>query len=472
MRDSMREELERTLRWTYDVSLYEQFKEKMPRFRKYKSRLFPEDVELLLKSSKLSLTRPRSAMRTFFIIEWAKKRRRPICWPDINQAIEKSNLGKSLIPLKSTVRKNGMKGKWSVQFDFKAWYDQLPLDEKVRRFFAFDGKHCLTTLPMGFRPACEVAQAISLALVDFELPEGVSVDVYIDNVRFVGDKDGAVKAGREFVRRCKSVNAKLDSEKATPKQCDTFLGEEYDYILKERRLGKKTVEKITFTHNELISEQLTYRQISAIFGLLFYSAEVLALPMCFLFDLMKWFRAKMSQATDNWTTVTDVPLIIQEELKFWLSKLEKNPWTKMYEEEEGEPDLTLTVDACETGWGCTSSSDTATQFYGAPWTFEDTLKHNLTSSVSSEPLGAWRAICRFVSVNHKKIVVYTDHKPQVWATKSGIAKAQTYNELMVQLKTYYPNTRFDFRFISGEENVLADLLSRFGKEIDTNPINA
>jgi hypothetical protein len=464
---SMTEDLINKLRWTMDHRIYEALGTKIPKFRRYKTRLLEKDVDLILRSSKVKQVRPRCSLRSFYVVEWAKNRRRPIFWPDINEAIDKAMLGVNLIPLKGTVRKNGLNGEWSVQFDVKAWYDQLPLAEKIQRYFAFDGKHCLTTLPMGFRPACEVAQAISLALVDFELPKGVSVDVYIDNVRFVGNKDGVVEAGQEFVKRCKFVGAVLDKEEAVPKQLDTFLGEEFDYVQKRRRLGEKTVEKVKYTKDTLLSNSLTYRQVAAIFGLLFFSAEVLALPMCFLYDVMRWFRTKMSEASDNWNSITTLPRSVREELDHWFSMIELNPWTTMFEEEDDtDADLTITVDACETGWGCMSTSAESTQYYGAPWTVADQSENFVFSSVVSEPLGAWRAICRFVPISSKKVVIHTDHLPQVWAMKRGIAKAETYNALLVKLKTYFPNTKFEFRFISGEENTVADALSRFGKIVE------
>lgn len=468
-----REALDRALKWTRDPSFYTQFEDSIPGFRRYQSRLLRKDLRILYKSKKLTKLRPRCSVRSFFVVEWAKRRRRPIFWPDLNEAILRSHLGINYIPLKKVVRDNGLRGGWSVQFDFKAWYDQLPLHHEIRKYFAFDGERCLTTLPMGFRPACEVAQAISLALADHDLPKGVVVDVYIDNVRFIGDREAVIEAGKRFVARCNKVGAILDSEVPEAKQLDTFLGEEYDYVQKRRRLASKTVEKVKYTHEKLLVEKrLTYRQISAIFGLLFFSAEVLALPMCLLFDIMKWFRGKMSEVDQNWSLEVDIPTHIREELTFWLKKIEHNPWTLMSEEGENDEvaDLVLTVDACETGWGCMSTSPTSTQYFGSPWSKEEKDRYFLQSSVASEPLGAWRSICRFVATSNKKVIIYTDHQPQVWAMKRGIAKTETYNDLLVRLHAYYPNTKFEFRFISGEENRIADALSRFGKEVNESPI--
>lgn len=470
MKVEHRDALMKALRWICDPEHYAQFSNDLPRFRRYKTRLYKRDVKVLYRSKKLLKIRPRCSVRSFFVVEWNKKRRRPIFWPDLNEVIKKEHMGDARIPLKRSVRRNGLSGSWSIQFDFKAWYDQLPMHHRISKYFAFDGKHCLRTLPMGFRPACEVAQSISLALADFNLPDGVSVDVYIDNVRFVGERDAVIEAGRQFVERCRRVGAKVDNEKPEPKQEDDFLGEQYDYVNKKRRLAKKTLTKVTLVREEILpSETLTNRQVAAIFGLLFFCSEVLQLPLCYLFNLMKWYRETMRRVGDNWNAEVVVPYQVREELLFWFGKLEANPWIDLYNtinDDEQEPDLTLVVDACETGWGCVSTTSTGTQYYGAPWSAEDHKKHFLYSSVQSEPLGAWRAIQRFVSTSSKKVVVYTDHEPQVWAMQRGIAKAASYNELQLKLKETFRDTIFQFKFINGKDNGIADALSRFGKEVD------
>lgn len=213
---------------------------------------------------------------------------------------------------------------------------------------------------------------------------------------------------------------------------------------------------------------MTNRQIAGIFGLLFFSAEVLNFPLCFLFDQMKWYSKTMSECANAWNEERSVPECVRNELKSFFNKLYTNPETPMFDirkTEEYEPDLTLVVDACETGWGCVSTSGTETKFYGAPWSEDDHQKYFLFSSVVSEPLGAWRAIQRNVSINHKKVVVYTDHQPQVWAMQRGVAHANSYNELQVKLKQHFHDTVFEFRFIRGVDNNIADALSRFGSEI-------
>ena len=360
MKEEHREALVKALNWTDNPQHFDQFTKNLPRFKKYKTRLRKEHLRILHKSKKLVRVSPRCSVRSFFVVEWAKRRLRPIFWPDLNELIGRELLGDARIPLKAVVRRNGTRGEWSVQFDFKGWYDQLPLHKDISVLFGLDTERCLSTLPMGFRPACEVAQAISLALADHDLPQGVNVDVYIDNVRFVGDKDAVVKAGNQFVDRCKQVGAVLDSYVSVPKQIDSFLGEEYDYVAKTRKLSSKTVEKIIHVRASMLKEEeLSNRQVAAIFGLIFYSAEVLLLPLCLLFDIMKWFRLKMREVEGNWSRLIPMPNCIKLELDKWLELLERNPATPMYDDREEvafQADVTLVVDACETGWGCVSTT--------------------------------------------------------------------------------------------------------------------
>lgn len=456
--------LKRALRWTCDPEHYTQFNNVLPPFRRYKTRLLKEDLKILYRSKKLLKIRPRCSVRSFFVVEWGKKRRRPIFWPDLNEAIKKDNLDKSTIPLKRDVRKNGTNGNWSLQYDFVGWYDQLPLHKEISKFFAIDSKRCLQTLPMGFRPACEVAQTISESLANYNLPEGVSVDIYIDNIRFVGDRENVIIAGKRFLERCAIVGAKVDNVNSVPTQEDEFLGERYNYVDKTRCLTNKTLEKLKFVR-ECLSSQATFsnRQVAGIFGLLFFSAEVLQKPLCQLFHLMKWYRQKMREVESHWNAQTCIECSIRTDISNWIDLLLENIPVPLYDsrdDAEYEADLTLTVDACETGWGCVATTEHSTQYYGSRWSENDHEHHNLFSSVSSEPLGMWRSVVSTVSTTMKKVIIYTDHLPLVFAMKRGVAKADSYNILMCKLKETYKDVKFEVRFISGEKNVIADFLSR------------
>jgi hypothetical protein len=86
--------------------------------------------------------------------------------------------------------------RYALQFDAASFYDQFALSPDVSEYFCFKSggqSWRYTALPMGFRPACSVAQAAMMTLADVNVP-GVSTFVYIDNVLFTGDDVACVLA--------------------------------------------------------------------------------------------------------------------------------------------------------------------------------------------------------------------------------------------------------------------------------------
>ena len=78
------------------------------------------------------------------------------------------------MPTKGETRAQGAdKPELVVQFDMESYYDQFECKESVKRKMCFLGPdglvYALEQLPMGLRPACEVAQSTTWFLLDFEM---------------------------------------------------------------------------------------------------------------------------------------------------------------------------------------------------------------------------------------------------------------------------------------------------------------
>lgn len=454
------EHLETALRWVNDSSRYDFARIKSLARLHHRSSLTTNDVNKLNKCGKFVFAPALCGVKSFPIPEWNKLRRRPIFWPDINALISKDMLQRSRIPLKDYVRRQVKRGTWSVQFDFKSWFDQIALIAEISRFFAFDGDMCLGQLPMGFRPAVEVAQAITLKLIDFEYPEGVEAIAYIDNVRFVGPDEEAVKlAGQRFKDRCLNVGAIIGTENK-PTQIDEFLGEKYDHVNELRSLTGKVMEKVTLARSLILGNApLTYRQLAAIFGVLFYSSNVLDVSLAEYYTALRFYREQMSKVS-RWNDTSDsIPAAPRQNLLNWFKLIIKNKPTPSFRTISDEYDLTLYVDASDYGWGCVSTNNQITKIYSRQWTEADRSAHKVASSVSSEPLGALRAIMATTSTHMKQVRIYTDHMGLVYAGNRGYGKARTYNSVMEQLNRMYPNTKFEFTHIKGAINP-ADKFSR------------
>eukprot|EP00744_Colponema_vietnamica_P006419 GILI01009333.1.p1 GENE.GILI01009333.1~~GILI01009333.1.p1 ORF type:complete len:799 (-),score=70.37 GILI01009333.1:23-2419(-) len=450
------------IRWTEDPNKYNF---QLPPLQIHPTRLTPTDINRLNDVGKFVFAQGLCGLQSFGVPELAKERRRAIMWPDINASISKDMLQDPKIPMKAPIREQVKKNSWSMQFDFKSWFDQIPLSQQISKFFAFDTNWCLGQLPMGFRPAVEVAQAITLLLIDFTYPPGVEAAAYIDNVRFVGPTKTAVAAaGDEFVRRCASVNAIIGSS-SEPSQEDTFLGESYNYRRATRANSKKTLEKLTYVKESLNkSAPLTYRQIAAIFGLLFFASDVAATRLAQHFNSLTFYRRSMTQVK-KWSAVGPTfPEEVRLEVVHWIDRLLINTPVPASKPPPPPTDLEIYVDASDYGWGCVSFHNNIPKVCARPWSASDREVANVSSSVTSEPLGALRAVLATVSTSMRRVVIHTDHTGLVYAGNRGYGKAKTYNEALVQLQKFFPTTDFVFQYIPGPQNP-ADPYSR-GQQIN------
>ena len=417
-------------------------------------------MQLLTKSGKFVSCRPRCSVKSFSIPEWSKERRRPLFWPDLNASISRDLLLKDYIPLKREIRKKVFHSEWSVQFDFASWYDQLPMDAEISPLFSVDGKTCLRSLPMGFRPSAEVAHIITEVIADFPLPEGVNVVVYIDNIRFGGlNKVDVQKAASDFLARADKVGAVLNERSCVPKRQEDFLGERFNLTKKTRCLTKKTLDKVRAALTVLPS-RMSYRQVAAVFGLSFFCSEVLDLPLAKHFKAMRYYRKTMA-AVDHWDNVA--PSLSDEDKKSltcWLKAILHNKPVPTWTSDESFPTLTIYCDASAYGWGAVCVSSSGVKEAGAPWSEEEKSRHNVQLSTVAEPLAVNKAVAAFVSTSCQHVKIMSDHQGLIFAGNAGYGKGLDYNNMCLKLLEAFPDTTFSFEFIPGELNVLADALSR------------
>ena len=115
------------------------------------------------------------------------------------------------------------------------------------------------------------------------MAEGVRCDVYIDNIRFLGDnREDVVRAAATFITRSRSVNATINevpdsmvaAERLVVSEGD-FLGVHFDYINKTVCVTEKTIAKLKSMQEVFTSGSPTHRNFLAMFGLLFFIQQVI-----------------------------------------------------------------------------------------------------------------------------------------------------------------------------------------------------
>ena len=480
------------VRWLSDPSLYNADACGKPNIRRtlYTDAQIQTMMEVKIKQyPEARLGPPLSGLFGFPRAECHKKRHRPIFAPDTNRTLLSETLQPMHYRTRADVRRAVHNGEYCVQVDMKSYYDQFLLDESVRRFFVF--KHAgrlysLRTLAMGQRQACEIAQACTWLLVDFEMDESIHVTTCIDNIRFVGPRHHVVTAVRGFLKRCKQVGAQLNEVDVNATDVETldvdtlaeksgvFLGEHYDYIRKTVKVSEKTIEKLRICNERLTTQCATERRpmpvrhLASHVALLFYTAQTLGLHLAKYYGALRYYRdlsALLANDITMWNArdIPPIPPGALKELLAWTHETLQNVPRRIptADEDEASPTLTITTDASQWGWAAATidhASGTA-HTYQQAWGTDEIGR--MGESAAAEPEAVWRAVCRAVRPQDKVVEILTDHQPLVFPSAKGYAKGWNPNLLMLRLHAAFPSTRFIITHIAGVDNP-SDEASRGG----------
>ena len=464
------------LRWLSDAALYRRLaaRNRAPRTARHIG-LSPTDVEIMTtlgRYADIEEAQVRGLANVFSVAEIAKSRRRHILEPILNDVLAPGDFATISLPTPQSVRA-GLR-RFSAQFDASSFYDQFELSAEVASFFAFQVRPGVyrryTRLPMGFRPACSIAQAVMELLADVGVT-GVQAFVYIDNVLFTGDDRAAVlEASRRFRERCLQCNVTLN-DPAIPLDdlvdvtVFDFLGAEYDAVARTARNTAKTETKLRAALDVLSAPRApTIRQLAAVFGLLFWAQQIQPLRLAPFFSALRAFRLlPLEAARVHWNAPAPaLSPVARLQLRQWLLLAATRPPRPLIDPPTPTPEYRMWVDASAYGWGAVveRAEDAGIIRVGRPWSPEDRAMYNVASSVVAEPLGMRRAIAAIATTATRAIEVHTDHEPLVCAWRAGHGKVATYNDCILAVQAAFPELRVDAQFVAGVANGGADAISR------------
>ncbi len=473
------------LRWLHDVSKYESLLAKYVRrgvadeFRDLlggRSRLSSAENEMMTAIRKFERTEQiLASSNVFAVVEWLKRRRRPISEPLINDLFVDGDLPSTELPQKEFIRSRMQRYKFFAQLDAKAYYDQFELDDVVASFFGVGPGLRQRTLPMGFKPSCGIAQSVSECLLDFRGADEVERAAYIDNFLFWADDVTALRRAISiFMSRCADCGVLLNEKEATifcasPTDgclCEPFdcLGEHYDLSTRTRTLTTSTRDKLmTATAVIRSNELMPCRRLAAVFGILFFASAVFAPAVSprRYFDSVHFYRQLAKYASEvGWSaTAPRLPGPEAAQTEAWLLDALTQPPVPIMLPTEREADCTIIFDASDLGWGAVVSHKNVNRLLAGQWTPADHQRHALWSSVVSEPLAAVRAAIAAVPAEARRIRMVTDHQPLIFASRRGYAAARSYNEMLERLEVLFHGKQFFFEYVPGPRNP-ADPLSR------------
>jgi hypothetical protein len=435
------------------------------------TKLSAQDVRSMLNERQVEVVTQgmaiRGTVKLFAIPEFMKQRRRAIKNTfQINEMYGKETLRK----LELITRKNLLGavhwGKYTATVDMSAWYDQLELGETAREYMCFtkDGvTYRLTRLPMGQRHAVEIAQAVSEALIDFDMGN-VRAQAYIDNLRFVSDDRLALeKALVTLQKRCEETQITMNEDLSQPSKLikteGEFLGLMFDHKGKTVKIGGKTLEKLKCTAAAI--DNWTYRQYLGHMGLLFYASAPLRLNLADKFYAIKYYR-EVSAKIQAEPYLLDAPINLRPsclgQLINWTKQVQTNTPAKVPDATEKATHILIT-DASRWGWGAVYLDVTNGKVQTKSEAWEREFKGKRVSTWA-EPEAIARAACHFIDPKIRgRTIVLTDSSTAVGAYEKGYSPAFAVNKAVEKLKSMFTVMEFECFHLKGFMNV-ADPYSR------------
>jgi hypothetical protein len=473
-------------RWITDDGVYKELPGRSFSLRDLeRAKLYTEDVREMLEAGQvreIPIEQARGTVHLFAVAELAKARRRAIKHTkEINDRFDKATLLPALLPTRAAQSQQSASGKYAITLDFAAWFDQFELAQPIqtRMCFRSGGKSwALTRMPMGQRHAVAVAQNATNVLLSFPLPDGVTTQSCIDNVRFVGPKEGVVKAAGVFVQRCRSVGVTINElPDATDDtslgrlvhQLGDWLGAEYNYASGVQRVASKSMKKLALSWEK--RAHWTHRQYAAHMGLLFFTASVLRSPLASFYEAIKQLRLRSAALTRDDSLWSEPVIMSQGELESltqWTDHARANAWTKCTTSTPIH--RYLITDASGWGWGA-MLVDTKTgtlKSHGQAWTADDKGIIDTEASTSAEPEAVLRALQRFFHrTDTGTVSVLTDSTTARYALGKGYSASFAVNAIAARVRAQFPNLRLQLHHIAGVMNPV-DALSRNGPALPEN----
>lgn len=493
--DELKQELLLAREWTRDESLYGANWPDLSPMEIPAARFTRQQVDVLLAAGKIVPHRQeepiRAGCRGFTIPEIDKRRLRPIFEPTLNAFINRSARPALRYPSRLERRRLIARKKFFKELDFAAFFDQIELEENVRKYFVIrvgDEIFDLTKIPMGATFSAHVAQLITWSILEkivIEFPT-IGVSTMLDNVGFAGDdKETFNRAIDTFLERCQRAGIVInghpqigDDHTTNVEETWTHLGEEFfgnqSGLVRNR---DRNIQKLKDAYTRLqknIStwslknsgpalpppEGVTARQFVACLSLTIWLAHTINEPLYKLRDLLTIYSKIARVAANDF----DTPMIIEgtdiSRFGRCIGRILKNEWTEIIDfvetqfDNQDTYDAICIVDASKDGWASIVSLHEGQKFE-----LQSGWSSPIRNSAWAEPCGATKAVEWLLEYGYiargSRIAIVADHSPMITAQRcgrtgnGGFSAAYFLNKFFA---TIYENCDAEVFFVEGSKN--------------------
>jgi len=472
-----RERLTNLIRWNREAELYEtvaQGKSANPG-----SRVSRNDIRCMLDAGFIEPTTRSSVRRVgkvFCVVEAEKARRRLIFWPRqlneevtaIKEAAGLDYLAPSLEDTLAAIADMTAPNLWATTADVKISFNQCLLAPAVRPYFAFHvgGEYFrLTRMPMGETVAPAVMQSITEAIAHAAARSlCVTTRVFVDNVRFLGDKTAVTAAMQRFQELSLECSLELNQEPGNvAHQAGTFLGMAFDYTNATVRLGQKAVNKLKAFRARILSDDVLIDEFMTGFGVVEYASRILRLQTSKFYVALKFARRRAAAVFAGQATPAmqaDIWPCARPSLMQWIDELLANRPTPTGLPADKAREYVLATDASLYGWGAVLYCDATGEFHDVGGRWGKSHSHTEINELEAYAVAnAWHAFATRLT-ELSKVQVLVDNTSVLHTARKGRAHEQPLNAAIDSLLSVIGgNTNVTIAYIDTKRNP-ADAVSR------------
>jgi hypothetical protein len=468
-------------RYLEDPTMYEPYLKRRSAREVTTARLLPHHSAALLAAGivePVAASSVRGRADVFPVYEWFKHRLRVIQnTKDVNSCLPPA----PAVAFRSLSDRAALvhNGSHALQLDFAAYYTQFTLGAEIRNFFCHrlpmpEGRTSLVRLcvgPTGQSHMVYTAVATTRHLLAFP-HKSPAHDDYIDNVLFVGDDSSLRSDLRVFVARCATCGVTINEDVSDPSALIAttldWTGQRLDFTAKTVCLTAKIVDKIQLSWS--LRDGWTWRGFAAHVGLLFYSMQVLDIPVAEFFGLLRFISeaSKAMQLAND--TAWDLPANIWPSawpcLEAWTATATLN--TPRSVPVSRPADVYVLVDSSAHGWGYIAldllSGDTF--HHGEAWNPHFVSRFGadrLRRSTFTEPWGILHTKRHLTPLlrGDRSWRLGSDSVTAIATLRRGYSgRSNDLNFVARTDRTEFPHLSCTYVHVAGSANIFADALSR------------
>jgi len=374
-----------------------------------------------------------------------------------------------------------------LQVDFASYYNQFLQTPAVRNWYCArlpdpsGGKPLLCRLrvaPTGLSHMVFAAVAATRLLLSFE-KQSVFTDDHIDNVLFVGSKEAVIADAKQLFARCATAGVTINEDISAPEKLVTTAGDwcglHLDLVNKTVALTDKLVLKTRLSLSG--AEGWTYRGFAAHMGLLFYAMQVIDIPVCSFFNLLRFVSnaSRDMQADDTrWDTPAVIDASAMSDVKVWTALVVANvacPSPAVW-----SPSVFVLVDACKRGWGYIAVDESTGAFFshGSVWGPEFAMREqidDLRHSVFTETHGIIQAkrhlLAQLPPSASRHVAIANDNVTAVSVLRKGYTgKSFRLNSAAAYDRANFSSASFRYLNVPGNVDELSSIVDDLSRGRD------